>query len=265
MFIKMPEFTTAKSAVSKIKSNSLIVFSGMQLNRSPMQLVYELIRQNINTTNKFSIVGTPNPIPMDMMIGADLVSEIEFCFMGYRYEYGFFIPKHFRSAVEKKEIDYIESGAYSIMMGLRAGAMNLDIIQLKNFEGSDLLKIKNKNLVCSKDPFSGKKVLLRRAVKPDFALIHAQYADKKGNIYIEDELNERLIAKASKKVIVSVEKIKEKINKNPAINSFFVDYIIEMPQGAFPSSCYKFYNYKKEIIRDYEEKSFTQFFNLHII
>jgi acyl CoA:acetate/3-ketoacid CoA transferase alpha subunit len=260
----MPKVIRKKKAISRIKNNSLIVFSGMQLNRAPIKLIYDLIRKNYKTKNKFRIVGTPNPIAMDLLIGANLIEEIEFCFMGFKYEYGFVIPKYFRRAIEKGNLNLKESGAYSIIQGLRAGAMNIDFIQLKNFSGSDLLKIKNPNIKKISNLFTNEKIIVRKAINPDFALIHAQYADKKGNIFIEDPLNERLLAKVSSKVIISVEKIVDKIKKNPTITSIFVDYIVKLPKGAWPCSCYKFYNYDKEIIKEYVDLDFEEYYMKYI-
>ncbi|MBN2421679.1 hypothetical protein JXB41_00505 [Candidatus Woesearchaeota archaeon] len=252
----MVEFVSAKKAVFQIKNNSLLVFSGMQLNRPPMKLVYEIIRQNYTAKNKFKIIGTPNPVAMDLLIAAGIISETEFAFMGFRYEYGFVIPKYFRKAVMEKKIKYIESPAYSLIRGLKAGAENIDFIEVKNLKGTDLLNINNPNLKIKKD------IVLRKAIKPDFALVHAQYADKKGNVFIEDPLNEELLAAASEKVIVSVEKIKDNIK--PTLGSDLIDYIVEIPKGAYPCSCYKFYNYDKEIIKEYNELAFEDYYNKYI-
>ena len=92
----MSKFLDIKKAVSMIEPNSRLIFSGMQLNRAPIGILFELIRQNFTKEPKFKIVGTPNPFSMDIMLGAGLVSELEFCFMGFRTKKGFFIPKYFK-------------------------------------------------------------------------------------------------------------------------------------------------------------------------
>ncbi len=255
------EFIGIKKVPGLIGNNSLLVFSGMQLNRAPMAVVHELIKKDYGKKKRYRIVTTPNPIPTDMLIGAGLVSELEFCFIGFKYEYGFVLPKHFRNAIEKRKIKYKETGAFSIMQGLRAGAMGLPFMAVPGFEKSDLSKDYKRVI----DPYTNKEVIVRPSIIPDFAIIHAQAADRKGNIYIEDPLNEWLLCKAAKNVIVSVEEIIEPVWKKPDIPYLLVDYIIKSPKGANPCSCYKHYNYDICHIKDFAELDFEDYFNRYIV
>ena len=57
------------------------------------------------------------------------------------------------------------------------------------------------------DPYSpGEDIVLVPATKPDFALIHAYKADKTGNV-LAPGYDDRMVAQASDKVIVTVEEI----------------------------------------------------------
>ena len=50
-----------------------------------------------------------------------------------------------------------------------------------------------------------KNGIITNAIKPDFALIHAQFADKEGNVFIEDPLIENLLVNSSKDCFLSTE------------------------------------------------------------
>jgi hypothetical protein len=80
-------------------------------------------------------------------------------------------------------------------------------------------------------------------------LIHAQRADQYGNAQVEGVTAiDLLLAKASKKVILSAEKIvtTDEIMKVPSMTnlpSTFVDAVVECRYGAHPTSCYPYYTY----------------------
>jgi glutaconate CoA-transferase subunit A len=238
------KFTTLQKAISQIEGNSsLLTFSGMQLNRAPIALVFELIRQK---KKNLSLITTPNPLPVDMLIGAKLVKYAKFGFNGFSYDYGFVISPNFRNAIENNLIEWQETDIYEILQNLKASASGKEFLPLNGMQGSDYLKYNN----YKKE--EGKIVV--PPVKPDFALIHAQKADKEGNVFIEDPVTDKLLANASKKVIVSVEKVEEKL-KEITIPNDKINSIVEVPKGAFPTACFGFYDYNKEHIKEYIELS----------
>jgi glutaconate CoA-transferase subunit A len=139
-----------------------------------------------------------------------------------------------KAAVEAGELDYREIDAYSILCGLRAAAMGLPFLPLTDIDGSDLEDPDRRKKLSN--PFNGDEVTVTRPIEPDVALIHAQAADRNGNLYIEDPVVDELVAKASKKVLVSAEKIVDRIER-PTIPFYQVDVVVESPRGAWPSAC----------------------------
>ena len=99
-------------------------------------------------------------------------------------------------------------------------------------------------------PYTGDELVLVPALQPDIAILHAQYADKHGNLHIEGPpVADILSAKAAKKVIATVEKIvprEELARKGVTIPYFYVTAISEVACGAHPTSCYPFYGYDRE-------------------
>jgi glutaconate CoA-transferase subunit A len=104
-------------------------------------------------------------------------------------------------------------------------------------------------------PFTGEPLVLVPALKPDVAILHAHYADRHGNLYIEGPpVADILFAKASTKVIATVEEIihhQELAEKGVTIPYFYVTAISEVPYGAHPTACYPRYAYDREHTASY--------------
>ena len=244
------QFLKLNEAVEQTNNNSLITYSGMQLNRAPIAALYEIIRQN---KKNLSIVSTPNPLAADLLIGAGCIKSAKLGFNGFSYEDGFVISPNWRRAVEKKKIELYETDIFEILQGLKAASLGLKEIEVPGYKNTDYIRINN----CKET----KKGIITKAIKPDFVLIHAQAADKKGNVFIEDPLIENLLVKAGKNIIITAEKI-AKIKKI-TIPKEKITSISVVKKGALPTACFKFYNYHLSHIRDYmkyaKENNFREY------
>jgi glutaconate CoA-transferase, subunit A len=86
-----------------------------------------------------------------------------------------------------------------------------------------------------------------RTLRPDFVLLHAQWADAGGNVRFaldqwEAELPDLLFAKVGAKVIVSVEQVVSSQaialrRTDPHLSGEAVACIVEAPYGAYPAAC----------------------------
>lgn len=103
------------------------------------------------------------------------------------------------------------------------------------------------------------------AAVPDVALIHAHYADDRGNVLmhqkrIQENETDLLIARAAKRAIVSVEKIvsHEFVSSHSFdvwLPAHDVTAIVELPFGAHPNGCDLFYETDIAHISMYGEAS----------
>jgi acyl CoA:acetate/3-ketoacid CoA transferase len=113
-----------------------------------------------------------------------------------------------------------------------------------------------------------------RAIEPDVAILHAQKADEFGNVRIEGPFYEDVIkAKAAKKVVVTVEEViaNSEIRKMPEATSiphFIVDAVVETPKGAYPCSCFNYYDsdydHIKEYLRAAAKDQFEQYLETYV-
>ena len=88
-----------------------------------------------------------------------------------------------------------------------AGAAGLPCAILRGYIGSDLPKVnpRSSRVTC---PFTGEELAAMPALRPDVAVIHAQRADKAGNVLIEGILGvQKEAVLAAKRSIVTVEEI----------------------------------------------------------
>ena len=138
----------------------------------------------------------------------------------------------------------------SITYRLIAGAMGIPFIPARDLLGTDTFK--KSGAVAVRDPFTGKPVALMPALNPDVAIIHVQEADIYGNARVYGPTVATLeTAMASKKVIISAERIVETIEfrKEPnmtIIPYYLVDAVVHAPFGAYPGGTQGYYEMDAE-------------------
>ena len=242
-----------EEAVGLVKHGDLVTTGGVSFHRVPMELIRETIRQG---KKDLRIVDREPAIGFDLLIGAGAVKSVRFAMLGFEL-LGFAL--NFRKAAEERRVELIEDTCGAVLNGFRAAAMGIPSIPVRGIWGTDLLEvgIQNGNYKVIKDPFTGEDIIAVKAIEPDVALIHAQRADIYGNVQIwGGRFEDVWKAKAAKKVIVSVEEIvdHEMIKLEPyktTLPYLYVDAVVHLPNGAYPTSCYGLYNTDYEHIRQY--------------
>lgn len=239
----MSRITTLAEAVATIPDGSLVTFGGFDLNRAPMALARELVRQG---RRGLRLVSPPNPLPLDLLVGAGAVASVEFGYLGFQYEHGFVVAPNVRRAIERGTLAWRERDVFEIVQGLRAAATGVPFLPIPGGEGSDYAALETP-LQVPLGP-GGATVPVTPALRPDIALLHAQEADRDGNLFISDHYADDLLARASRHVIASAERIVERIAQ-PTVSGVQVDAIVEAPGGAFPTSCHGHYRHSAAHLR----------------
>ena len=252
-----PKILSIDEAVAEIPSDASVALCGFDIVRAPMALVFALARR---PNLQIDLISTPNPLAADLLIGAGSVRAATLAFSGFQFAGGFAVGPMWKKAVEIKAFEYREVDAYAILCGLKAAAMGLPFLPLTDIEGSELVDEERWKQV--RDPWNGTTVTVTRPIRPDVALVHAQAADHKGNLAIEDPIVDELVTKAAGEVIASTEKIVDRIEK-PTVPFYLVDRLVEAPRGAWPSACPGVYSADHEHIHLYlkmaEEGRFDEY------
>ncbi|MCM3759903.1 hypothetical protein M3212_03770 [Alkalihalobacillus oceani] len=265
------KFIALDQAVSVIKPNSTITFSGFGHSMTPLAFIREMIRQQINNLH---LIGIGEAWAVDMLAGANMLSHVwlsNFMFEGYGR------CKNFSRKVEDGSIKVEDFSHYGQISRFAAGAANVPFLPIRSMLGTDLeTETQNSDRTHKlKCPFTEEIVLAVAAVKPDYAVIHANRSDRNGNIQLlgnSTSVDEQV--RAAKKVIVTVEEIvnEEEISKLSEVNTlpaFLVDYVVEVPYGAHPTGMYKYYSEDYEHIDYFMELSktaegFQQYLNEYV-
>ncbi|MEM3588045.1 MAG: CoA-transferase [Candidatus Jordarchaeaceae archaeon] len=255
-------------AVSLIKNGDLLGIGGMSLYRRPMALTREIIRQRIKDLGILSFIAG---LPSDMLIGAKCASRIRSCYVGFEI---FGLAPNYRRAAENGDLEIIEETEITIVLGLKATLLQVPHLPTRGIRCTDIMKVR-KDLKEYNCPLSGEKLVAVPPIKPDVSIIHVSMADRMGNAHIDGAvwLDEDL-AKASGRVIVSAEKIVEteeimRTSSRANIPHFMVDAVVRAPFGAHPTSCFPFYTYDAQHIRNYLEVSnstngFSEYLNMYV-
>ncbi|MGQ9543949.1 MAG: CoA transferase subunit A [Candidatus Bathyarchaeia archaeon] len=230
-----------KEACESILDGDMVAIGGLTIHRKPMSVIHELIRLRRKRLRLLVFGGGPD---VDLLIASGLVESLDAAYVGF--EILGFAP-NFRRAVEHGEIKFTEHTEYSIMAGLQANLLQAEFIPSKLLLGTDVLK--GLGYKTFKSPLTGETLVAYPKITPDVAILHVQRCDEYGNAQIDGVLAiDLLLAKASRKVIITTEKIIPvgEIMESPAetnLPSTFVDLVVESPFGAYPTSCYPNYTY----------------------
>lgn len=202
---------------------------------------HEVIRQG---KRDLTLVRMTPDLIYDQLIGAGCATALRFSWGGNP---GVGSLHRLRDAVEKgwpHPLAIREHSHADMANAYVAGASGLPFAVLRAYVGSDLPKV-NDSIRFIDCPYTGETLATTPAVRPDVTVIHAQQADRQGNVLLWGILGvQKEAALAAKKVIVTVEEIVEKLDA-PAnaciLPRWVVDAVCHVPRGATPSYAHGYY------------------------
>jgi len=125
-----------------------------------------------------------------------------------------------------------------------AGAARLPFGMLRGYIGTDLVAA-NPRIRSVECPFTGERLAAVPAMNPDVTILHAQRADRAGNVALHGIVGaQREAALAARTLLVTVEEIVEALP--PAMNSIVLPHwvvtaIAHCPGGAYPAYAQGYY------------------------
>jgi glutaconate CoA-transferase, subunit A len=208
----------------------------------PTAAAHEIVRQE--RRNLTLIRMTPDLI-YDQMIGMGCANKLIFSWGGNP---GVGSLHRFRDAVEKgwpHPLEIEEHSHAGMANRYVAGASNLPFAVLRGYVGTDLPSVTDTiaPITC---PFTGEKLMAVPALRPDVAIVHAQQADRKGNIALWGITGiQKEAVLSAERVIVTVEEVVEHFEPRPfqiVLPSVTVNAVAVVPHGAHPSYAYGYYD-----------------------
>jgi glutaconate CoA-transferase subunit A len=119
-----------------------------------------------------------------------------------------------------------------------AGAARLPFGMLHGYDGGDLAK-HNPQLRHVACPYTGDRIATVPALRPDVTILHAQSADRRGNVLIRGIVGaQKEAALAAQRLLVTVEQVVDSLDAPMnaiVLPHFCVTGIACVPGGAWPS------------------------------
>jgi glutaconate CoA-transferase subunit A len=238
----MPQFVSLAAAVeSAIRDGDTVAMEGFT-HLIPHAAGHEVIRQG---KKRLTLVRMTPDLIYDQLIGMGCAEKLVFSWGGNP---GVGSLHRLRDAVENSwphPLAIEEHSHAALANAYEAGAAGLPCAIFRGYIGGGLAKVNPniKSIVC---PFSGETLAAIPALRPDAAIIHAQKADRAGNILIEGIVGvQKQAVLAAKRSVVTVEEVVEDFGpRSPnavILPSWTVTAVAVVPGGAHPSYAHGYY------------------------
>jgi glutaconate CoA-transferase, subunit A len=206
---------------------------------------HELIRQQ---RRELTLVRMTPDVIYDQLIGMGCARRLVFSWGGNP---GVGSLHRLRDAVEHgwpEPLELEEHSHAGMAAAYAAGAANLPFGLLRGYRGGDLpARTLVSSVTC---PFTGEELAAVPAHRPDVGIVHAQRADRKGNVQLWGILGvQKETVLASRRSIVTVEEVVDELDARPGaivLPSWVVDAVSVAPRGAHPSYAHGYYDRDNE-------------------
>jgi len=131
--------------------------------------------------------------------------------------------------------------------------MGLPFMPVRGLIGTDYLRIRPDFKVI-KNPYGEDDLVAIPAIRPRLALIHGFKADRYGNVLTDKRESDPLLARAADRTVASVEEIVAEVvpeRDRIVIPGVYVDAVVHLPGGAWPTACPGHYDADDGEIRRY--------------
>jgi glutaconate CoA-transferase subunit A len=238
----MPEFLPLADAVrANLHDGDAVAFEGFT-HLIPHAAAHEAIRQGFSDLTLIRM--TPDLI-YDQMIGLGMARRAVFSYAGNP---GVGLLRRLRDAVEHgfpRGIEIEEHSHAAMANAYEAGAAGLPFAVFRGYKGAGLPAV-NPNIRSVTCPFTGEELAAVPALRPDVTFIHAQKANKAGDVLVEGIIGvQKEALLAARRNVVTVEEVVEDfagLHPNACVlPRFVVGTIAVVPGGAHPSYAHGYY------------------------
>jgi glutaconate CoA-transferase subunit A len=265
----MPFASLAEAIQLHVKDGDCVALEGFT-HLIPFAAGHEIIRQG---RRDLHLVRMTPDLVYDQMIGMGCARRLTFSWGGNP---GVGSLHRLRDAVEHAwpgplEID--EHTHAGMAAAYCAGAARLPFGMLRGYIGTDLPAV-NPRIGSVQCPFTGERLAAVPALNPDVTILHAQRADRAGNVSLSGIVGaQREAALAARTVLVTVEEVVDALP--PAMNAivlpnWVVTAVVHCPGGAYPAYAQGYYDrdnafYQRWDAISRERESFRAWMDRHVL
>ena len=233
----MAEIVSLAEAVERaIRDGNTVAMEGFT-HLIPFAAGHEVIRQR---RHDLTLIRMTPDLIYDQLIGAGCARKLIFSWGGNP---GVGSLHRFRDAVENAwpvPLEIEEHSHAGMANRYVAGASGLPFAVLRGYNGTGLETLNGASTIrpitC---PFTGETLTAVAALRPDVAVIHAQRADRTGNVQLWGITGvQREAVLASARSVITVEEIVDDLDPRPGavvLPGWTVTFVARAPGGAHPS------------------------------
>jgi glutaconate CoA-transferase subunit A len=260
----------AQAVEDNLKDGDIVAMEGFT-HLIPFAAGHEVIRQG---RKRLTLIRMTPDLIYDQMIGMGCAEKVVFSWGGNP---GVGSLPRFRDAHENgwpNKITIEEHSHAAMANAFDAGAAGLPFAVFRGYRGAELKRV-NPNIKDITCPFTGEKLAAVPALKLDAAIVHAQKADRKGNVLFEGIVGvQKQAVLAAKRSIITVEEIVDTLEPHSPnaviLPGWTVSAVVHVPGGAHPSYAHGYYKrdnafYKKWDAISRDRDSFRAWIDEHVL
>jgi glutaconate CoA-transferase subunit A len=260
--------TLAEAVADLVRDGDTVALEGFT-HLIPFAAGHEIVRQQ---RRDLTLVRMTPDLIYDQMIGAGCARRLVFSWGGNP---GVGSLHRFRDAIENSwpaPLTLEEHAHAGLAAAYAAGASGLPFGMLRGYAGTDLPRF-NERIRFVECPYTGEQLATVPAVKPDVAVIHAQKADRRGNVLLWGLVGvQKEAVLAAKRSIVTVEEVVDRLDAPPnavVLPRWVVSAVCLVRGGAFPSYAQGYYTRGNDFYRQWDGISrdrdrFTAWIDRHV-
>ena len=235
-----------------------------------MELTRALVRRRVKNLH---LVCVPvSGLQAELLIGAGCLATLETSAVTLG-EYG--TAHRFVAGLKAGAFKMLDATCPAIHAAIQAAEKGLPFMPLRGMLGSDLLA-NRPDWKTIDNPFAEHdRIVLLPAIRPDFALFHAPYADRNGNVFIGRRREVMTMAHASACALVTVEEIRDvdlfddEATAGSTLPASYIGGIAEAPRGAWPLNLWDMYGVDEAHVAAYCEmarsaEGFQAYLDAHV-
>ncbi|XKE46187.1 CoA transferase subunit A [Halomonas organivorans] len=252
----MAEFLSLHDAVARyVQDGATVAMEGFT-HLIPFAAGHEVIRQG---KRDLTLIRMTPDLVYDQLIGAGCAKKVIFSWGGNP---GVGSLHRLRDAVEKgwpHKVEILEHSHAAMACAFEAGAAGLPLAVLRGYVGSELPSV-NDQIKFIDCPFTGERLAAVPSVRPDVSIVHAQKADRAGNVLVEGIVGvQKEAVLAAKQSIVTVEEIVDDLTALPdyhpnacVIPGWAIDAIAVAEKGSLPSYAHGYYPRNNRFYKEWD-------------
>jgi glutaconate CoA-transferase subunit A len=243
--ITMSKIIPLEQAAKLLVPGGTLGLGGMTLYRRPVAFVQALLGAGVTD---LTLISLTCGFESDLMVGAGRVRRVRTCYFGLE---AFGLAPMFTQQATAGKVEVIEETEASLGFGLRATLAGVGFMPSLAWLGTDLPQVRP-DVKTVQDPYSSREYTAFPALSADLMVIHAPVADRLGNAKVYGNLAlDRELGLAADQVIITAERVVDRLTGPLQLPGVGVDFVVEAPRGAWPTSCYPDYPLDGDELLDY--------------